>query len=339
MATSIPADDTRNLDGGNDAQDEVGEEGRSRRKVWTTRLTVVAALALTAYLLHRTLSNYSVDEIIEALSALPVSHLGLAGLFAAASYACLTLFDYLAIRYVGRPIPYPQVALTSFISLSIGHSVGFAGLSSGAIRYRYYKRFGLSVGDVARVILFTGLTVGVGLTGLAGLALLLQPDLAQDLTGLPSAVMLAAGAGCIAAVGAYVGAAALLRRPIRIRRFRMEIPPLRLALAQVVVGVVNFSLVAACLHQCIAGVADVPYLSIVTVYVSANVATLVTHVPGGLGVIEAVTLALVSAPMVIGSVLAFRAIYFLTPLAIGTATFLVTEAVLKASTRQTLGGR
>ena len=38
--------------------------------------------------------------------------LGAAG-FAAASYLCLTCFDYLALRYVGKPLPYPKAALAS----------------------------------------------------------------------------------------------------------------------------------------------------------------------------------------------------------------------------------
>src|SRR5690606_1118282 len=45
--------------------------------------------------------------------------------FAAASYLCLTGFDALAVRYAGRPLPYRRVALASFVSLTIGHNIGF----------------------------------------------------------------------------------------------------------------------------------------------------------------------------------------------------------------------
>lgn len=333
LATSMAAAAERRQGDGIPPTD--ADRVQSRRKLWTTRITVAVAIALTAFLLHRTLGNYSLAEILDALGALPFGHLGAAAGFAAASYACLTLFDTLGVRYAGHEIPYRQVALTSFVSLSIGHSVGFAGLSSGAIRYRYYKRWGLSVGDVARVILFTGLTVGVGLIGLAALTLGLRPGLAAELVDVPASWAAGLAAACAATVAAYLAAAAVLRRPLRIRRFELEMPPLRLAAAQVGVGVTNFALVAACLHQCIAGVAEVPYLSIAAVYVSANVATLVTHVPGGLGVIESITLALVSAPMVIGSVLAFRTIYFLAPLAIGLVTLVATEAVLRRRSGRT----
>jgi uncharacterized membrane protein YbhN (UPF0104 family) len=310
-------------------------ETRSPRgwKVWAKWASIVLALALTAWLLHRTLSKYSVDEILDALKSLPVGHLGLAGLFAAASYGMLTLFDTLAVRYVGHRLPYRKVAFTSFVSLSIGHSVGLAGLSSGAIRYRYYSRWGLSMQEVAKVILFTGLTVGIGLMALAGIALAANTALAAEMMGVSRGVVTAVAVACLLGTVGYLGAAWYLHRPIPIWRWSLEIPTLKTAVLQVVVGVVNFALVAACLHQCISGIADVPYLSVAAVYVSANVATLITHVPGGLGVIESVTLFLVPAQKVIGAVIAFRVIYFLIPLAIGGLTFLATELVLRRRKR------
>src|SRR3712207_8967800 len=51
---------------------------------------------------------------------------------------------------LGRPLSYPKVALASFVSLSLGHNIGFAGLSSGAIRYRFYSRAGLTAEEVAK---------------------------------------------------------------------------------------------------------------------------------------------------------------------------------------------
>ena len=119
-------------------------------------LIAAAAIGLAAFLLYRTLSRYSLDQLVEAVSAVPVPRLlGAAG-FAAASYLCLTCFDYLALRYVGKPLPYPKAALASFTALSLGHNIGLAALSSGAVRYRFYSRWGLSTGEVAKVIVFCG---------------------------------------------------------------------------------------------------------------------------------------------------------------------------------------
>lgn len=296
---------------------------------WLKPVLAIAVLALAAFLLYRTLSNYSYDEIVASLTAIPASRFALALLFAAGSYLCLTGFDWLATRYVGQNLPYPYVALTSFCSLSLGHNIGFAALSSGAVRYRFYSRRGISVADVARIIVFCGITVGLGLIILGGLAMLIRSDLAGEITGLGRPAVIALGLGCLAAAAGYVAIAAVVRRPLKIRNWTFEPPPLRLALGQCLMGTLNFACVSACLYQALAALGDVSYLAVAAVYVMAVVASLITHVPGGLGVIETVVLHLLPGAQVIGALVAFRVIYFLIPLAIGAPLFGLTELVLR----------
>ncbi len=292
-------------------------------------LIAAAVVCLAAFLLYRTLSRYSLDQLAGAVSAVPAARLLAAAGFAAASYLSLTLFDYLALHYVGRPLPYPKVALASFTALSLGHNIGLAALSSGAVRYRFYSRWGLTAGEVAKVILFCGMTVGLGLLVLGGTALLLRSGLAVEITGLSKPIIIALGSLCLAGPALYLALAALLRQPLRIRRWTLEVPSLRLAVAQVLVGSVNFAFVAACLHQALAAVADVAYLGVASVYVIANATALVSHVPGGLGVIESVVLYLLPEKDLIGPLLVFRFVYFLAPLALGSLLFLVTELIYR----------
>jgi glycosyltransferase 2 family protein len=292
-------------------------------------LIAAAAIGLAAFLLYRTLSRYSLDELIAAVTAVPVPRLlGAAG-FAAASYVSLTFFDYLALHYVGRPLPYPKAALASFTALSLGHNIGLAALSSGAVRYRFYSRWGLNAGDVAKVIVFCGVTVGLGLLTLGGAALLLRSGLAVEITGLTRPVIIALGLGCLAVPAIYLILSLIVRRPLRIRRWSLEIPPFRLAVGQVLIGSINFAFVAACLHQALAAVADVAYLGVASVYVIANATALVSHVPGGLGVIESVVMYLLPQSDLIGPLLVFRFVYFLVPLGLGSILFAVTELVLR----------
>src|SRR5215212_9779204 len=149
-----------------------------RRMTWLKRIVAVAVIALAAALLYHTLSGYSLDEILQSIKAIPLPHLLLAGLFAAASYFCLSWFGWLALRLARHPLPYRRCALASFCSLSLGHNIGFAALSSGAIRYRFYSRWGLRPGEIAKVVIFCGVTVGIGMLTLAGIALTLRADLA-----------------------------------------------------------------------------------------------------------------------------------------------------------------
>jgi uncharacterized membrane protein YbhN (UPF0104 family) len=286
---------------------------------------IAAVLGLAAYLLYRTLRRYDLDQVIASVTSIPVQSLALAGGFAAASYLCLTGFDALAVRYVGRPLPYRKVATASFTALSIGHNIGFAALSSGAIRYRFYARWGLSTEEVAKLILFCALTVGLGLMILGGVALLVQPDLAEQITRLDRPLTLALGVTCLALPVIYLVLAARVRRALRFRRWTLEIPPLRLAIGQVIIGPLNFACVAACLHQALAALSDVAYLSVAAAYVIANVSVLITHVPGGLGVIEGVITFLLPQRDIIGALVVFRFVYFLVPLGIGSLLWAAIE--------------
>ena len=284
-----------------------------------------AVVLVSAFLIWRISRQYGFDEVVESVGAIPAGRLMLAVGFAATSYLCLTGFDWLAVRYVGRPLPWRKCALASFIALSIGHNVGVSVLSSGAIRYRFYSRWGLSGSEVVKVIVFCGLTVALGLMILGGVALLSSPGLASDYTRLSRPVVVLVGLACIGLAAAYLTVSVFDWRPVRVGRYSIQVPPFKLALGQAIIGPLNFACVAACLYQGIAAVADVGYPAVAASYVIANVTAMISHVPGGLGVIESVILFLMGGGQVIGAVLVFRAVYFFLPLALGGPLFALIE--------------
>jgi uncharacterized membrane protein YbhN (UPF0104 family) len=308
----------------------------SRR--WTLLVAQIGVTVASA-LLYRTLSRYSFDQITASIRAIPGSHLLAAGGFAAASYVCLTGFDFLALRYVGRCVRYRQAALASFVSLSLGHNIGFAFLSSGAVRYRFYSRWGLGPGEVTKVILFCGITVGLGLMILGGLALLIRSELAIAITGLGSRVVVALGVACLALPATYLAIAAFVQKPLTIATWTLAPPPLRLALGQIVLGPLNFACVAACLHQVVTAVVELPYLGVASVYVIANTTALLSHVPGGLGVLESVIIYLLPEAELIGPLLVFRFVYFLAPLVLGLIAFGMAELAFRRRDGARGGGR
>ena len=288
-------------------------------------LIPVVMLPLGAYLGYRAFREYSYADIIAAVAKLPTDNIAWAFLFAACSYLCLTGFDMMALRYIGRPLPYPKVALTSFTSLSIGHNVGVAALSSGAIRYRFYSGFGLSAADVGKLILFCGLTVGIGLLTLGGLALVVRPERAGELVGIGAGLARLSGIACLLLTASYLVLSWRVRRPLEIRGHEFGFPEPRLAMAQVVIGTVNFGFVAAVLHQLLAG--SVSYPDTVAIYVLSSIAALLSHVPGGLGVIEYVVASSVPRGSVVGALIGFRIVYFFIPLLIGATLLAVSELV------------
>jgi uncharacterized membrane protein YbhN (UPF0104 family) len=316
---------------------DTSKEKTGRRGGWRKWLVAAAAAALAGFLLWRTFGQTPPAEIAAQIRDMPGASLAGAAGFAALSYLCLGLFDYLGLRYAGRPMPYRRAALASFTALSLGHTIGFAALSSGAVRYRFYSRWGLGAEDIAKVILFCGVTVGLGLAALGSAALLWRPDIAVRLGGFSPAAATALGVGAASACAAYVAACALVRRPLRIRSWRFALPSPRLAMAQVGVGALNFAMVAGCLHQALAAVADIGYAEVAAAYVIANCAALLSHVPGGLGVIEAVVAALIPGT-VVGALVVFRLAYFVTPFLLGMVVFALSELVLKPSSSRGKAG-
>lgn len=292
-------------------------------------LATLAGVTIAGALLYRTLSGYSADEILSSIAAVPLDRLAAAGGFAAASYACLTGFDYLGLRYAGRPLAYPKAALASFTSLSLGHTIGFSALSSGAIRYRFYARWGLDHEEVAKVVLFCAVTVAAGLLALAGIGFLVESEAVARLTGLDRKAIQGIGGASLALVAAYLGAVALVGGSLKLWKWRFRMPALPLAAMQVAVGTLNFTMVAACLYQCIAAASEASFSSVAAAYVVANAGAMLAHVPGGVGVIEGVVSHLLPGAGVIGGVLVFRFVYYLAPLMLGILALGASESLLR----------
>ncbi|TAY04554.1 UPF0104 family protein [Rhizobium leguminosarum] len=299
--------------------------------IWNGLL--VAALCLAVFLLYRIFQQYSLDQIVQSVRSIPFSTFGTALVFAAASYLCLGCFDLLAIRSLGKSLPYSRIALASFISLSLGHNIGFAGLSSGAFRYRFYSRWGLTAEDVAKIILFCGVTVGLGLITLGGIAMIVNPGDAGRLLRIDPASVRIFGLLALVVPAVYAGLAFFIRGTLRLWRWSFQLPRFSIAVAQVAVGTINFMLVSACLHQMLSAFGDVAFFRSMTAYVLANSAILATHVPGGLGVLEATVSYVVPKEASIGALIAFRCAYFFIPLALGTTLLVISEVVFRRTSR------
>jgi uncharacterized membrane protein YbhN (UPF0104 family) len=294
----------------------------------------VAALCLAFFLLYRIFEQYSYDQVVQSVRSIPFWRLCLALLCAAASYLCLSCFDLLAIRSLGKSLPYPKVALASFVSLSLGHNIGFAGLSSGAFRYRYYSRWGLTAEDVAKIILFCGVTVGLGLVTLGGLAMIINPVDAGRLLQIGTATTRLFGLLALVLPVAYAALAFFVRGQLQLWRWSFQLPRFSIAVGQVAIGTINFIFVSACLHQMLSAFGSVAFFRSVTAFVLANSAILATHVPGGLGVLEATVAYVVPKEASIGALIAFRCVYFFIPLVLGTTLLFISEVVLRRHSRE-----
>ncbi|HMZ10405.1 MAG TPA: YbhN family protein, partial [Plasticicumulans sp.] len=136
--------------------------------------------------LHHQLSEYSWDDLVVYLEALSPHRLRLALALTVASYAVITAYDWLALQYLRKPLAGARVLFASFVSYAFSNSVGVSVLSSGSLRLRLYTGWGLSAIEIAQIVLFSAVTLWLGLLVTAGGVLLAQPVDLAELLHLPA---------------------------------------------------------------------------------------------------------------------------------------------------------
>jgi uncharacterized membrane protein YbhN (UPF0104 family) len=131
------------------------------------------------------------------------------------NYFVLTGYDWLAFRYIHRPLEYSKIALASFIGYSFSNSVGLSMLAGSTVRYRLYSAWGLSALEITKVVAFYTLTLLLGLCGVAGGIFLLRPVNLPSWLHLPFASTRPLGCLLLLLLGAYVLSGVLRQKPLR----------------------------------------------------------------------------------------------------------------------------
>ena len=241
----------------------------------------VAALEV----LRSALRTVTWPELARDILSTPAPDLGLALLFTVLNYAVLTGYDFLALASIGRRLPPGRIALTSFLAYAIANNVGWAMLSGASVRYRFYTRWGLTAEELVRIVISYSVTFWIGLLLLGGLSLAAGPTPAA-LNGSLRTVIAPFGWLLSATSLGYVAAAFFRREPIRIGRFELALPAPPLAVTQLLVSAVDWTLAAAVLYVLLPA-SSLTFLGLLGMFVAAQLLGLASHVPGGVGGVRA----------------------------------------------------
>jgi len=207
---------------------------------WIGVALSLTVIAIAEVVLFHMLRDIDVDDVLDAIEAVPYRNIGLAGLFVAAGYCTLTFYDLFALRTIGRgDVPYRVAALTGFTSYSVGHNIGASVLTAGAVRYRIYSAYGLDAVDVAKICFLAGLTFWLGNATMLGVGILVAPDAASAIDQLPPNVNRALAGLVLIVLASYI--AWVWRRPRSIGRsqWRVRLPNGPLTLLQIGIGMVD----------------------------------------------------------------------------------------------------
>ncbi|BBN53170.1 membrane protein [Pseudomonas chlororaphis subsp. aurantiaca] len=290
---------------------------------------------LDLYALHDSILDVPKPALLGALAATVVGFVILLG------------YEWSASRYAGVSLPPRTLALGGFTAFAIGNAIGLSLLSGGSVRYRLYARHGVGAGDVAHMTLFASLSLGCALPPLAALATLSNLPAASAALRL-SEGLLASIAGAVLLLCAILVIGIYRRRLteqplpdnllVKAGRRTLRLPGRRLTLLQLLITALDVAAAATVLYLLLPEAP--PFGAFLLVYLLALAAGVLSHVPGGVGVFEAILLAafadkLGAAPLA-AALLLYRLIYVILPMLVACVLLLINEAQRLFQTRQSL---
>ncbi len=282
----------------------------------------IALFALALFWLHHVVAHYRWQTIMAHVHAIRAPRLLAALALTCCGYAGMTLYDALGLRFAGVRVPYPRLALISFMGYAIGHNVGLNTLSGGAIRYRAYSALGLTGKNIGTVIAFGTLTFVLGAASLLGVSLLAQARLSGSVLHVHPAVVVLAACALLGGVGSYLWLAFSRHESLRYRRIVVPVPSGRVALAQIAVASTDLLCAAGVLYVLLPPQVAIGFAEFAGLYLIAITAGIISNVPGGVGVFESVLLLIfrsVPPDQLLGALLAYRVIYYFGPFSVALA--------------------
>lgn len=294
-----------------------------RQKIWRKIVPFLGfgIFCLVLWILHRELTHARWHEIVRQAEELPNMAVFSAILLTVLSYLSLTCYDLLAAAYLNWPVPRVKVMLASFLSYAFSYNIGLSVLGLSTVRLRLYTAWGLSAVSVFKLIIFASVTSFLGIFALVGILAGIWPSAVSRVNIMPVGWIWIAGLMLLALVAAYLAACTFRRRPLSLGLWEFTLPTVKIAASQVVVGVLDWLLAGAAMYVLLPAAGRPAFATFLAAYLLAQLTGMASQVPGGLGVSETMMLlqlkSVIPPETILGSMLVFRAIYYILPLVVG----------------------
>lgn len=312
------------------AQEGTAPEGLGGRiRVYLPYLVTAALFVAGAFALHHLLKPVDFQDVATQVRATPLHIIVLALLCTAGGYLSLVGYDWSALRYLGKKLPLPVVFTGGFLGYALGNTIGAGPVTGGAVRYRIYSALGLSAYDIAGIAVFGSLAFGVGTILIGFGALAYHPRALETLITVDPTTVRWGSLTIVTLCLALIVTFALRKSEIVLRGVSLRMPSLRLLLGQLVFTAVDILLAGITLYLVLPP-SDLGFATFLAVFAAAIFVGVLSHVPGGIGVFEAVIIAALpsSVPLeqAAAGLLLYRLIYFLIPFIAALILLAVTEA-------------
>jgi phosphatidylglycerol lysyltransferase len=284
-------------------------------------LLALALFAVALAILHHELAAYSYHDLTRAIHGLARSQVVWAIALTVLAYAVLPGYDAMALRYIRHPLPLHRTALASFIAYAFSQTLGLPFLTGGSVRYRLWSSWGLSSAEITRGVGFVGFSFGLGMVAAGAVVFLFEPESTARALGMPVVYLRLVGVLGLVLVATYVTWSAVRREPLRIRGRELLVPSPPLVAAQLSVAGLDWALAGAALYVLLPSEPGLSFLTFLGIYLIAQFSGLLSHVPGGIGVVESIMVVLLKpyfAPSAtLAALVAYRGVYYLLPFVLG----------------------
>lgn len=288
------------------------------------------AVLFSAWLLYHELRGLSLDELWESLVAISPTHWLLCILSTFAAYAALAGYDRLALKHLRRyNIGWLYLTITSFTTYALSHNIGASVFSGSVVRYRAYTAKGVSASEVGILVAFCSFTFVLGIIILGGLTFLIEPDVVERFVDmLPMEASAFTGGLLLLIVALYLAGSLLKLRSVHIGKIEISYPRPSIVLQQLVIGPLEIVGAAAIIYFALPEVGNPGFLVVLGIFVISFSLALLSHAPGGLGVLELAFitgLSEMNQADVLAALLVFRLFYLIIPLIIALVVVLCFE--------------
>ena len=292
-------------------------------------LVSTAAIVLSVYILYRDLRGLSLDAFMASLHAIPPSGWLLSCLATLLAYAALAAYDHLALEHLGHRISLWFITVTSFTTYALSHNIGASVFSGALVRYRAYTSKGLTGSEVGLLVAFCSFTFVLGTLMLFGLVLVFEPQIVERFADfLPIEAAVSTGLFILALVALYVVGSLVGFRPIDTRWLKLEYPKPSLAFRQLVIAPLELIGAAAIIYFVLPADGNPGYFVVLGIFLASFSVALLSHAPGGIGVLELVFIAGLpdmDPAAVLAALAVFRLFYLIIPFVMALVVILVFE--------------
>lgn len=248
------------------------------------------------------------------------------------SYLIYGCYDLLGRAYCGHKLAKRQVMLVSFIcyafNLTLSTWVGGIGM-----RYRLYSRLGLPSSTITRIFSLSITTNWLGYILLGGIIFTFGVVDIPAHWYISDTTLRIIGVVLLLFIAFYLWACGFAkRRHFTIRGQKLVIPSWRFALAQMAISSANWIAMGVIIWLLMGHQAN--FFFVLGVLLVSSIAGVIVHIPAGIGVLEAVFLALLagehmSQGVIIAALLAYRVLYYFIPLLLALIAYLLLESRAK----------